>query len=518
MKNQKRQKVIVALAVWVLLVAIVALERPNYFYDNIASKYTYEHVMEDYLMDIGPLVLNPPNKEAMVRSIEVSTSEIDQYRYRYGSKENQIADITLQYEEAIDEAQQNGNEARETQLTEERDKKLQDIKKNFEDDEHVKKKITKEKVKVIENYFAQLEEQRTELTNNFPYISYSLKDVDTGEVKQLGDIEAKAIKKYNFNQETQMLVASTYARNAEWVFHDGDYTYWPMLTESKKGEANNQTHYYKGVVLIDENKFKASTYYSTYRQVLMKHYVFLAFVASGVISLLILLMMKARLREVYKRVTFFHRTKLDIHLAIILSAGLGFMVSVSRMSNLLLLEQGSALIPWMLILLATTSLLVASVNSLIYRAELKGNFFELMKESYLRQMLVACYDIVLNRSLFLQTILLLSCSFIGGMAATTILNGAGGMFIFFLCFIVGFSGFFLFLARMGYLSRIVKDTEDLAAGKLNRPIAIKGRSVFAKHAKNLNELREGVRDSMNEQAKSERLNPKSPSSSARNLA
>lgn len=505
MKNQKRQKIIVALAVWVLIVAIVALERPDYFYDNIASKYTYEHVMEDYLIDVGPLVLNPPTKEAMVRSIDVSTSEIDQYRYRYGSKEEQIADITFQYEEAINEANQNGNEARKVQLTEERDKKLQDIKKNFEDDEHVKKKITKEKVKVVESYLAQIEEQRTELINNFPYISYSLKDVDTGEVKQSGDVEAKAIKKYNFNQETQMIVANTYARNAEWVFQDGDYTYWPMLTESKKGEASNQTHYYKGVLLIDENKFKASNDYNTYRQVLMKHYVFLAFVASGVISLLILLLMKARLREVYERVTFFHQTKLDVHLALILASGFGFMISISRVSNLLLLKQGSALIPWLLIVIATTTLLVASVNSLIYRAELKGNFFELMKESYLRQMLVACYDIVLNRSLFLQTTLLLSCSFIGGMAATTILNGGGGMFIFFLCFIVGFSGFFLFLARMGYLSRIVKDTEDLAAGKLNRPIAIKGRSVFAKHAQNLNELREGVRDSMNEQAKSERL-------------
>lgn len=507
MKNQKRQKIILTLAVWLLIVTIIALERSDYFYSNIASKYTYEHVIEEYLANIGPLQLNPPNKDALMRSIEVSTGEIDQYRYRYGSKEEQIADITFQYKEAIDEANQNGNEARKTKLTEERDKKIQDIKQNFEDDEHVKKKIIKEKKKVVESYFEKLEALRTELGKNFFYVSYELTDQETKEVKRQGDVGAKALKTYPYNKDTQLLTTETYDSNVQWVFHDGEYTHWPMLTNTKDGEVNNRPHYYSGTIIIDENKFKTSSDYNAYREVLIKHYLFLAFVASGIVSLFILIMMKARLKDLYMPITLFHNMKLDAHLAIVVIAVFSFMISISRVSNLLLFEQNSALIPSLIWVIITTWLVVTSINSLIYRAQLKGDIVTLLRESYLRQMLVASYDILLNRSLFLQTTLLLSCSFIGGMAAIMILNGAGGMFIFtfILCFILGFLGFFLFLARMGYLSRIIKDTEDLAAGKLNRPIAIKGRSVFAKHAQSLNELREGVRNSMNEQAKSERL-------------
>ena len=63
----------------------------------------------------------------------------------------------------------------------------------------------------------------------------------------------------------------------------------------------------------------------------------------------------------------------------------------------------------------------------------------------------------------------------------------------------------VFLSRMGYLNRIMKDTKDMAEGRLNRDVKVKGKSPLAGHAENLNHLREGVRTSMHEQAKSERL-------------
>ena len=48
-------------------------------------------------------------------------------------------------------------------------------------------------------------------------------------------------------------------------------------------------------------------------------------------------------------------------------------------------------------------------------------------------------------------------------------------------------------------------TEAMADGRLNEEIKVEGKSPLAEHAKNLNNLREGVRNSMSEQAKSERL-------------
>ena len=70
---------------------------------------------------------------------------------------------------------------------------------------------------------------------------------------------------------------------------------------------------------------------------------------------------------------------------------------------------------------------------------------------------------------------------------------------------LGLPALYLFVRRSAYLNRIIVATEDMAAGRLNQEIKIQGRSPLADHAKNLNNLREGVRSSMSEQAKSERL-------------
>ena len=58
---------------------------------------------------------------------------------------------------------------------------------------------------------------------------------------------------------------------------------------------------------------------------------------------------------------------------------------------------------------------------------------------------------------------------------------------------------------MGYLNRVMKQTEDMAAGRLTSAIEVKGKSPIAKHAESLNDLRRGIEQSVKERAKSERL-------------
>lgn len=64
---------------------------------------------------------------------------------------------------------------------------------------------------------------------------------------------------------------------------------------------------------------------------------------------------------------------------------------------------------------------------------------------------------------------------------------------------------YIFVRRSAYLNRIITATEAMANGKLHESIPIEGKSPLALHAASLNNLREGVRSSMSEQAKSERL-------------
>ena len=84
-------------------------------------------------------------------------------------------------------------------------------------------------------------------------------------------------------------------------------------------------------------------------------------------------------------------------------------------------------------------------------------------------------------------------------------GGAFPVLVLGICMFIGFPAMIVFLSRMGYLNRIMKDTKDMAEGRLNRDVKVKGKSPLSGHAENLNHLREGVRTSMHEQAKSERL-------------
>ncbi|WP_236686897.1 sensor histidine kinase [Ornithinibacillus contaminans] len=59
--------------------------------------------------------------------------------------------------------------------------------------------------------------------------------------------------------------------------------------------------------------------------------------------------------------------------------------------------------------------------------------------------------------------------------------------------------------KIGYFNRIVENTNELAAGNLSKDLEITGETAFATLARNINQLKQGVKVSQNEQAKSERL-------------
>ncbi|MGN7312275.1 sensor histidine kinase [Alkalicoccobacillus gibsonii] len=78
--------------------------------------------------------------------------------------------------------------------------------------------------------------------------------------------------------------------------------------------------------------------------------------------------------------------------------------------------------------------------------------------------------------------------------------------LFIICTLfIGIPTLTIFLLRLGYLNQVIKQTEQLTNGTLRAPLEIKGHSFITTHAKHVNQLREGISYSMNEQAKSERM-------------
>ncbi|MEG0258588.1 MAG: MFS domain-containing histidine kinase [Lysinibacillus sp.] len=160
-----------------------------------------------------------------------------------------------------------------------------------------------------------------------------------------------------------------------------------------------------------------------------------------------------------------------------------------------------------LIMLAVGVFFITQIIWLFGRVNTQEKWRENWHTSYMKKMAESLQDLFLNRSIALQSFVLIGAAFFGGGAlVVALMAGYGGpVLLTFACIIVGIPSLLIFLARMGYLNRIMKDTEDMAAGRLHRDVNVRGKSPLAKHAENLNHLREGVRTSMHEQAKSERL-------------
>ena len=153
-----------------------------------------------------------------------------------------------------------------------------------------------------------------------------------------------------------------------------------------------------------------------------------------------------------------------------------------------------------------TALLAFQLVNGVERWKKKGVLEKDLKNSFTLQFFKAWREMFLKKSIGMQSFILLIGFFLAGIGF--IVSFIDGIFMFMYAFCVLFLGLpalYLFVRRSAYLNRIIVATEDMAAGRLNQEIKIEGRSPLADHAKNLNNLREGVRSSMSEQAKSERL-------------
>src|SRR5690606_9609918 len=127
--------------------------------------------------------------------LTVSGEEIEAYRTYYGSLAEQIQSIKEQYAGEIDATQD--QEVIEA-IEQERDAKIADIKKNFEDDEYVKEKILVIKKKAIQQKLKEIERDKKEILSKYDYFAYEFKDEKTGEVYRNGDISEKNVFKKSF--------------------------------------------------------------------------------------------------------------------------------------------------------------------------------------------------------------------------------------------------------------------------------------------------------------------------------
>lgn len=116
-------------------------------------------------------------------------------------------------------------------------------------------------------------------------------------------------------------------------------------------------------------------------------------------------------------------------------------------------------------------------------------------------------DFFLVRSIATQLIILIGF-FGSGLALIVFVGMVEPYYVapFLLAFaVVCIPVFIIIFVRIGYLNRIIKNVDEIVKGTTPFDLPVKGRSVFAKLAENINTLKQGVKASQIEQLKSERL-------------
>lgn len=511
--------------------------------------------VEQYKEQLGHYILEPFDAEEAKKNITVSQDEIEYHRNYYGTLTDQIENIRTQYSERIatlegettteeqveqsstgDQVQEqttsapstesnsevqgtaNDNESIEALLIKERDAKIADITENFMNDEHVEAKIRKQKEELIDKYAAQQARYKKDFLNEYNYFVYNFTNIETGEKFESGDVKSSDVYSEKFgNQEPYYKVdSSTNIEPYEYSGEGDDFLINSLYVEGTVSQ-------FEGAISIPKSMLNATDFKDSYTNFTVSKMIFFIIWATGLLTLIGLFTFAKPSFELFTRSNrvkeIFSKWPVDVRIVFALVVlGIGFIIMDGFVNNtiqhIVYYYSWNNFIPniidfltpfiFMIVTLGVGTLGVCWIWESIV---IEGKFKQEIKNAWLYRLADGMQDLFLNRSIGIQSLTVLIIAFLTGIGFIGAVVQAAELVIVFmlLFFFIALPSFIIYLRRIGYLNRIMKQTKDIAEGRLTSEVKVKGRSPFAKHAANVNALREGVKKSMSEQAKSERL-------------
>ncbi|KOP69445.1 hypothetical protein AMS59_23145 [Lysinibacillus sp. FJAT-14745] len=509
LKNWKSLLALICL-IWVIF-GIFTFSKVGYKY--IGKSYfqseNFQQELDNFQSELGPLVLNLPTAEDLKSKIVVTQSEIEAHRNRYGTLGEQIDSIKVQYEDRIKDATNVNATDLKTKLEKERDAKIKDITANFEDDEHVRKKILTQKEELVDKYIKAAKEEAKSFVKNYNYWSYELTNTETDKTYRSGDVSGSNAFKIKFTGQ-HPLTTTNISSSLNDIFYQNEIN---VDTDNLR-----ETSDYTGIITISKKSAQAVDILGGYDHFTRHQYMFYFIWLTSIVAAIFawkgrkeVLQMVQGLKE--KEVLA--KMKIDYPIGLLLiSAFIYLVASEIAFEAIELINYQSNYVQYFTSLLFKIGTLIiiamlffVQLIWLYDRVNTAQKLEENLKASYLWSLGGSITDLIINRSIALHSIVMIGAAFFGGGSLVASMIGGGGfpVLVLGICAMIGIPAMILFLSRMGYLNRIMKDTKDMAEGRLNRDVKVKGKSSLAGHAENLNHLREGVSTSMHEQAKSERL-------------
>ena len=503
-----------------LFIAILAVysflnEGRHYIAKNFFDSNEF---IQDYLqfqVGLEQYILNEIDVEKVRENLTVSDEEIHNYRTYYGTLAEQIANIKAQYEPENNDGAQDEEVLKA--LEKERDAKIAEIERNFSDDEYVREKILKAKSQALDNFMKEREEQKAEWQKAFNYFAYEFYDDETNKEFKRGDVNDRAAFKQTFGPNNSIFNSDSVNR----TFNFAQYTNFVGAMNNINIPVYEDDKQFTGTITIPKGNLSGTYFADRYTSFKMAQSMHFGLWGLGLLSIILLFTkfkpnlamfeLLPNLRGKFNRLPIDVRIAIWVVLTIVAYSSLynvtRFINELSHM-NLRYFEF-TRIGHWLVdfVFMSAATFLVITM-ALWFIETLKDEDARLKEfpQSFLIKFVRITEEFFYNRSIGTQMLALLVVVFLGGFGLAVVFAMFGAIIIYIpLFFFIFVPVLFIFMRRVGYLNRIMKHTEQLANGRLTSEMKVKGKSPLAQHAQNLNALRDGVRSSMNEQAKSERM-------------
>ncbi|MEW4231065.1 sensor histidine kinase [Priestia megaterium] len=494
---------------------------------NYLQKSTYlksedfQKEIDRFTNDLYLLELTSKNKNT-VNANTITEEEIESYRYAEGNLTEQIQNVHDKYEEKIEDAKQAKSKKVEDAYVKQRDLEVKNIQKKFQDDQFVREKIAKNKEFEITRIYGEAFDRQKPLSQYKKDIMYYLKDRNTQKIYT----NIQNASKENVNQlvkQKNMLYKHTYSAQSPLVFQLDEYKN-SLLSSETDSEIPNRylKQKFTGIIAVPEKEAFSSSLFDEYNYFHHQNVVFLVYVLSGIIALLIVYFIYKKtitghLKEITRQTAvqrIYKKVPLDMCIIVFLLYSFFTSSLVLNGYPTSLLESYKHVATFFFYMIAISiaiCLWVLQVFLLFQRMRTLDDIKEEYNRTCVYQVIYFLQSIFIIRhiGMYIMVVVLLLVFAVFAVAA---LLTSGSMFveqvsILYLAVgsVIGVVTLILLMLRINYLNKIIISINQIATAEWKEPLPIKGKSALTQAAIDINHIQQQIQTSQHVQVKSERL-------------
>ena len=492
MKHPVSKNILLSVLAVITMFSLFTLieEGHNFIGTSYFDSESFTNELSDFESSIVPLVLATPDKEEVKKNITVTADEMEEYRNRYGNLESQLESIQQQYasptgevttvtEETTTTTEPTATETTNEPFITERDKKMEDITKNFTDDSYIEQKIRLEKEAQVDAYYQSIERVKNDFLIENDDINYDFKNVETGERFTNGDIESNNSFSKEYSSNHGYLKERTTYENVEELWNVQELV-------------GNQLAQFEGTVAIPEASILSGNRAYSYNYFITNQRIFYGALIAGILAAIAFVLLWRKNGEKFrydKAEEKYFTFPIDVRIALFFISIFVAISATKELIGFIFYYKGYDLnIITIIVAVLFTALALYQwkwIRTSIGSAD--------WKQSLMYGWLKSLEGFFLKRSIGVQTLILLIVVFFWGFGTMMFFWQPAVIIVWIpATLLIGIPVLIVLLKRMAYLNRVMVKTEEMAKGVIGNKIEEKGKSPIAEHAASLNQLRDRI--------------------------